>query len=93
MELFIKDVESGSKLVDSVEIKDDEEGLVLGMLAALEASKTKIKTWKSLSKTLQMVPSLFATVKIKKDEGLIDLVMLVALETSIGDVRRQESRH
>ena len=67
--------------------------LAKGMLEALEASKTKIKTWKSLWKTLQMVPSLFATVKIKNDEGLIDLVMLVALETSIGDVRRQESRH
>ena len=67
--------------------------LAEGMLAALEASKTKLKTWKSLSKPLQMVPSLFATVKIKNDEGLIDLVMLATLETSKADVRRQGSRH
>ena len=92
-ELSFKDVEIDSKLVDRVEIKDDEEGLVLGMLAALEASKTKMKTWKSLSKTLQTVPSLFAIVKIKNDGGLIDLVMLATLETSKADVRRQGSRH
>ena len=44
IELFIKDVESGSKLVDSIEIKDEEEGIELGILEELEASKEDVRT-------------------------------------------------
>ena len=44
IELFIKDVESGSKLVDSVEIQDEEEGIELGIVEELEASKEDVRT-------------------------------------------------
>ena len=58
----IKDVESGAKLIYTLSIKNEEECIELGMLAAFEAArgcqKTRIKHMNSLSKLLKLVPNL-----------------------------------